>query len=46
MHIILGATGHVGTEVANALLKRGHEVMIITRDRDKSNQWKQRDAEQ
>lgn len=32
MHIILGATGHVGSAVAMALLDQGEAVTVVTRD--------------
>lgn len=35
MHIILGATGHVGSAAARALLARGEPVTIVTRSRSK-----------
>lgn len=35
MHIILGATGHVGSAAARALLAHGEPVTIVTRDRGK-----------
>jgi len=35
MHIILGATGHVGSVAARNLLARGEPVAIVTRDRSK-----------
>ena len=30
MHIILGATGHVGSALAEALLAKGQPVTVIT----------------
>lgn len=32
MHIILGATGHVGSALAQALLERSEPVTVVTRD--------------
>ena len=32
MHIILGATGNVGSAVAQALLKHRESVIVVTRD--------------
>lgn len=32
MHIILGGTGRVGSATARALLKRGEQVTVVTRD--------------
>ncbi|SKB47984.1 NmrA family NAD(P)-binding protein [Dyadobacter psychrophilus] len=45
MHIILGATGHVGSAVAETLLNQGEPVTIVTRDAGKSEKWKQKGAE-
>lgn len=36
MHIILGATGHVGSAAAKALRAAGEAVTLVTRDADKS----------
>ncbi|KAA0992403.1 NmrA family NAD(P)-binding protein [Dyadobacter aurulentus] len=44
MYIILGATGHVGTAVAETLLARGEEVTVITRNAGKSDDWQQKGA--
>jgi uncharacterized protein YbjT (DUF2867 family) len=44
MYIILGATGHVGSAVAETLLAQGEEVMVVTRDKGKSEEWKQKGA--
>lgn len=35
MYIVLGATGHVGSAVAERLLSRGEEVTIVTRSRER-----------
>ena len=35
MYIILGATGHVGSAVAETLLGRGEAVTVVTRDAEK-----------
>lgn len=32
MHIVLGASGHVGSAVARSLLKHGEAVTVVTRD--------------
>jgi uncharacterized protein YbjT (DUF2867 family) len=32
MHVVLGATGHVGSAVADELLRRGEPVTVVTRD--------------
>lgn len=45
MHIILGASGHVGSAVAEALLKRGEVVTIISHDPQKEAAWRQKGAE-
>jgi len=45
MYIILGATGHVGSAVAEALLSMGEPVTIITRDAAKSERWRQKGVE-
>ncbi|MCF0060261.1 NAD(P)H-binding protein [Dyadobacter chenwenxiniae] len=45
MYIILGATGHVGSAVAETLLTKGERVTVVTRDPAKSDQWKQKGAE-
>ena len=36
MHIVLGATGHVGSAVAQALLERSEPVTVVTRDAHKA----------
>ena len=36
MFIVLGATGHIGSYVAQALLQRGETVIAVTRDADKA----------
>lgn len=36
MHIILGATGHVGSALAQALLERSEPVTVVTRDAHKA----------
>lgn len=45
MHIILGATGHVGSAVANALLEGGEPVTIVTHNPQKAGDWQQRGAQ-
>ena len=45
MYIVLGATGHVGSAVANALLQSGKSVTVITRDENKATAWRSRGAE-
>lgn len=44
MHIILGATGHVGSAVATALLDGGEPVTVVTRDRDRAELFRRRGA--
>lgn len=44
MYIILGATGHVGSAVAQALLKQGEAVTVIIHDADKKDEWTQQGA--
>jgi uncharacterized protein YbjT (DUF2867 family) len=45
MHIILGATGHVGSAAADTLLDRGEPVTIVTHDPAKDAPWRARGAE-
>ena len=45
MYVVLGATGHVGSAAANALLQSGKSVTIITRDEAKATAWRSRGAE-
>jgi uncharacterized protein YbjT (DUF2867 family) len=35
MHIVLGATGHIGSELARLLLARGEPVTVVSRSEDK-----------
>lgn len=44
MHIILGATGHVGSAVATALLDQGEPVTVVTRDARRAAQFTRRGA--
>jgi uncharacterized protein YbjT (DUF2867 family) len=44
MHIILGATGHVGSAVAMALLDRGESITVVTRDSKKAERFTRRGA--
>ena len=44
MYIILGATGHVGSAVAQSLLDQGESVTIITHDAKKKAEWQQKGA--
>jgi uncharacterized protein YbjT (DUF2867 family) len=45
MHIVLGATGHVGSAVAETLLGDGENVTVVTRDEGKSKHWKDKGAQ-
>lgn len=44
MYIILGATGHVGSAVAQSLLDKGESVTIVTHDASKGEAWQQKGA--
>jgi uncharacterized protein YbjT (DUF2867 family) len=44
MHIIVGATGHVGSAVARALLARGERVIVVTRDAAKARSHERQGA--
>jgi uncharacterized protein YbjT (DUF2867 family) len=44
MYIILGATGHVGSAVAQALLNQGESVTVITHDAKKTEEWQRQGA--
>lgn len=44
MHIILGATGRVGSAVAGALLDRGERVTVVTRDPRRAERFAGRGA--
>ncbi|RCW86477.1 NmrA family NAD(P)-binding protein [Phyllobacterium bourgognense] len=44
MFIVLGATGHVGSEVANALLADGESVTVVTRSEKKARDWQGKGA--
>jgi uncharacterized protein YbjT (DUF2867 family) len=45
MHIILGATGNVGSVVEQTLLKRGESVIVVTRNPSKAAKLHQSGAE-
>lgn len=45
MHIVMGGTGHVGSATAEALLRRGEPVTILTRDADAAEPWRAKGAE-
>jgi uncharacterized protein YbjT (DUF2867 family) len=42
--VVLGATGHVGSAVATALLEQEQAVTVVTRDADRGTLWEQRGA--
>jgi uncharacterized protein YbjT (DUF2867 family) len=44
MHIILGATGHVGSALAQALLARNEPVTVLTRDAGKTESLRSKGA--
>jgi uncharacterized protein YbjT (DUF2867 family) len=44
MHIVSGATGHIGSVVANALLKRRESVTVIIHNPEKAERWKKKGA--
>ncbi|WP_414672605.1 SDR family oxidoreductase [Lapillicoccus sp.] len=39
MHVVLGATGHLGSAVARSLLAPGEPVTVVTRSADKASRW-------
>ena len=45
MYAIIGATGHIGSRVADILLSKGEKVRVIGRDRAKMQQYVSRGAE-
>lgn len=45
MHIILGGTGHVGSQVAEALLEQHEPITIVTHDPSNVDRWKGKGAE-
>ncbi|MBE7177154.1 MAG: NAD(P)H-binding protein [Mucilaginibacter polytrichastri] len=45
MHIILGATGHVGSAIARNLLKKGEQVTAVVRSEEKGAELKKLGAE-
>jgi uncharacterized protein YbjT (DUF2867 family) len=44
-YVIMGGTGHVGSAVADALLGRGEQVVIVTRDARRADAWRTRGAD-
>jgi uncharacterized protein YbjT (DUF2867 family) len=45
MHVIMGGTGHVGSQAAAALLERGEAVTVVTRDADHATKLLEQGAE-
>jgi uncharacterized protein YbjT (DUF2867 family) len=45
MHVIMGGTGHVGSQAATALLGRGEAVTVVTRDADHATTLREKGAE-
>jgi len=45
MYVVMGATGHVGSATAAALLRQGQPVTIVTRHADAGADWRARGAE-
>jgi uncharacterized protein YbjT (DUF2867 family) len=43
-YVVAGATGHVGSVVAQTLLDSGRKVRVIVRDPHKAERWKKRGA--
>lgn len=44
MYIVLGATGNVGSAVANELLEKEGDVTVITRSKEKAAAWAKKGA--
>lgn len=44
MFIVMGATGHVGSVVADALLTKGEAVAVLTRDPGQAGPWEAKGA--
>jgi uncharacterized protein YbjT (DUF2867 family) len=45
MHIITGGTGHVGSALAEALLRKGEQVTIISRSSKSAREWMNKGAQ-
>jgi len=45
MHIILGASGHIGSVLAKLLLVRQEPVTVVLHDPKKASEWQQRGAQ-
>lgn len=41
MFVIMGACGHVGAQVMNVLIERGHEVIGVTHDPEHVDRWQE-----
>ena len=39
VHVVVGATGHLGSAVARSLLDRGEPVTVVTRSPEKARPW-------
>lgn len=44
MYVVMGATGHVGAAVADALLAGGEDVTIVTRWPERGGRWRDKGA--
>lgn len=44
MFVVMGATGHVGANVADELLGKGEKVTILTRHPDRAGTWRDKGA--
>lgn len=44
MYVVMGATGHVGAAVADALLAGGEDVTIVTRWPERAGRWRDKGA--
>lgn len=44
MYVVMGATGHVGAAVADALLAGGEDVTILTRRPERAGRWRDKGA--
>ncbi|RYZ60368.1 MAG: NAD-dependent epimerase/dehydratase family protein, partial [Proteobacteria bacterium] len=44
MHVILGASGHVGSALTNQLLMKNEEVLVITHSPEKQKEWQDKGA--
>ncbi|WP_338762856.1 NmrA family NAD(P)-binding protein [Massilia sp. METH4] len=40
MFVIMGASGHVGAEVANVLTGQGHDIIAVTHDPQQAGRWR------